>query len=319
MGVLVTARQIADFYRELWVECYSTPPPDYLRHDTAFPPFLCRSLAYGDPELPRDCPRLTALTGRPDGESLRVEAGPLCLEWGTVVADSFLRDRLNLVGHRMAAHSPPRETWLRSAAELLSALSSPAAECVNSFIGLIVWLDVDANAPEPITSSSFPAVPHLTAMTDKSSRELLPDSYLPEASAWVLAEDLYHESLHQWLSATMMIHDIFVENYIAAEGPLIEIPWRNSRWPVDRSLHSLFVYSHLVQLRICHLHEADVSFAEREAVVSALPAAIDAIRQLIPQLESERSCYTPLGQQLLDEIVAKARAVVSASKSGSPL
>ena len=310
MGGLVGKNDIIAFYGSLWRESASSDLPSFLSAKTPLPPFLCRRLAFGDQCFPVQGGWLEAMAGSSSALVRRLDAGRIALHWAvggmTPQAFHFLR----LEGHRMGDATPQREKLLSEAIALLNQLDGPFAASVADFTGLVVWIEQFDPAVSSLTSSSFPALPHSSFFTNRAAREVLPDTILPEERAWPLAENLYHESLHQQLSATILQEELFADDYDVRSSPRTWIPWRRASWEADRMLHALYVYSRLVPMRVEYRRMHELDPIEERCLVESLRRAVDSLAFLADAVERLGACFSADGLSLARDLVADVRSIV---------
>jgi hypothetical protein len=306
MSELVSAENVRSFYRGLWASEHDAPAPGFLADGEPLPPFLCRSLAFGDPAFADDCSWADAMTGSPDGVVRRVGAGEgrkgLC--WGVSGISPLLHDYVPIAGHSVMGYSEARARVLEGALTLLGDLGDNYLDTVCDFIGLVLWLDYDrrGGTAEGLIASSFPGLPHCVVATDSAAQAIIPNEGLQGLSPWALAESLYHESLHQVLSATVLQDEIFVESFDAASAPKIRAEWRNADWPLDRGLHALFVYAGLSRMRQRLMALDRLEGSERETLSRAHSESSHIAGLLADQMDRHRAVFTAQGDRLLTEI-----------------
>jgi len=306
MTALASAQSVREFYRELWVSVHNAPASELLADDKPLPPFLCRSLAFGTPALPGDCSWVVAMTGSPDGVLHRIETGKkdFGLHWGVDGVSQQLHNYASIEGHSVVGFSASRKELLEEALALVADLGGAFLDTVCNFIGMVVWLKSDHERANKIslTSSSFPGLPHCVVVTDRAAMGVLPNERFSAFSAWALAESLYHESLHQVLSATILKDEIFVDTFYAATGPTIHVDWRNADWPLDRALHAMFVYANIFKMRQRLLDLDRFNGAERDTVMRVQAESGDAAMRLGAGLDRHRAVFTESGNRLLTEL-----------------
>jgi hypothetical protein len=313
MSELVSAESVRSFYRDLWVSEHDAPAPAFLADGEPLPPFLCRSLAFGDPSFRDDCSRAEAMTGSPDGIVRRMGARPgrKGLAWGVSGISPSLHDYVPIAGHSVTGYSESRARVIEEALALLGDLGGGYLDTVCDFVGLVLWLEYDPRAgTEQLIASSFPGLPHCVVATDSAAQAIIPNDELQGLNAWALAESLYHESLHQVLSATVLQDEIFVESFNAASAPKVRAEWRNADWPLDRGLHALFVYAGLSRMRRQLMTLDRLDGAERETLSRAHSESSHIAGLLAAQIDRHRAVFTDQGDRLLTEIRAEMAAEV---------
>ena len=252
------------------------------------------------------------MTGSPVGVLRRIEVGGHGLYWGMGDISSLVFTVLPLEGHRLARPVERHEQFLAHALRLLNGLDGPFSESVHDYLSMLIWLEESEASVESFTSSSFPALPHCAFMTDKALRDIPPDTILPEDSPWALAENLYHESLHQQLSATILQEDILSDAYDARSAPKISVPWRSTDWEIDRAFHALYVYSRLLPMREQYARSRDLDPLAAFYIAEAIQKGRAALRYLAEALRAFDCCFTDTGKGLVTQIVSEARSVVRA-------
>ena len=114
----------------------------------------------------------------------------------------------------------------------------PYAYCkVFDWTSLVIWLELfPYSNTDLITSSTFPHFPHCTFLSDKALRHIPPTSISSVDQVYSLAENIFHEALHQELSSTLVFRDIFAEQYSSSQAKKIKVPWRQQYWEPDLHL-----------------------------------------------------------------------------------
>ena len=306
MSELASAESVRSFYRDLWVSVHDGPAPGFLADGEPLPPFLCRSLAFGDPSFPDDCSWAEAMTGSSDGMVRRIGAGleRKGLSWGVSGISPSLHDYVPIAGHSVTGYSESRGRLFEEALALIGDLGGSYLDTVCDFIGVVLWLEFDpqGGTAEQLIASSFPGLPHCVVVTDSAAQAIIPNEGLQSLNAWALAESLYHESLHQVLSATVLQDEIFVDSFNAAMGPKIRAEWRKADWPLDRGFHALFVYAGLSRMRRQLLALDRLDGAERETLARAHSQSSEIAGLLAAQMDRHRAVFTEQGGRLLTEI-----------------
>ena len=246
------------------------------------------------------------MTGSPEGVVERIDAGKgeAGLYWGVAGISPRLYDYASIAEHSVMGFSVERKELFEEALSLLGELGGTFLDTVCGYTGLVLWLEPPPQRidTDPIIASSFPGLPHCVVVTDRAAMGVLPDERFQSFSAWALAESLYHESLHQVLSATILQEEIFVDTFHAASGPTVHAAWRNADWTLDRSLHALFVYANISRMRLRLLDLDMLDGGERDILVRVRPQSIDAAKLLGEGLDPHRSAFTDRDNRLLTEI-----------------
>ena len=157
----------------------------------------------------------------------------------------------------IAGHTPIRAPgiyrWITESLAELANKDSERLVFIETWTSLIVWLLRDWKTPpdRQITSVAIPLFPHCTFLTERAIIHIPPKVIVPAVTYYALQENLFHEALHQQLSATLIFEEILTEDWKV--HPQIDIPWRNASWRIDRVLHAAWVYSRVTQMRIDEL------------------------------------------------------------------
>ena len=209
---------------------------------------------------------------------------------------------LPLDGH-VPIRAPGINRWIVAALTELGEKAPRHLELIQSWCSMIVWLTRDDNEPPRVglTSVALPSLPHCTFVSTKAIRHIPPSVILPVVGMYGLQENLFHEALHQQLSATLVFEPLLEEGWHDAPG--VHIPWRATTWPVDRALHAAWVYHHLASFRAEELARSrDGGSAEKAALVGAHQDALQADRYLVAALQEHRAQFGPRRAALLDAL-----------------
>ena len=197
------------------------------------------------------------------------------------------------------------------ALELLSEFGDKSyINTILSWTSQIVWLDFDeVSGNTKLTSSTFPSLPHTTFVTDKAFIHIPPLAVIDSISAYFLAENIFHEALHQKLSASLLFDDLVDPEFDSRVSFRISVPWRGQSWEPDRIVHAAFVYMHLLKLRQDAL-DADLPY--RDHIKSAWDTGREALRYLVSRFPDCDKVFTVRGKRLLQDIaeIAASRIIV---------
>lgn len=268
----------------------------------ALPPYLCHLLLSPDPRPRAFASFEEAATGRRRAGERRAD-GILLDPVGP--ADHVFAE-LPLRGH-VPHGAPGINRWLTLALDELQEKTPERARFVAQWCSVIVWLTVDPDDPPEtqLTSVALPMFPHCTFVTRKAIRHIPPGVILPVVGLYGLQENLFHEALHQELSATLVFDDLVAE--AASEIPSVEIPWRSTAWPIDRVLHAAWVYSGLVEFRAEELERGTEGGPIASAALrSALEDAEAARDYLVNALLAHEHVFAPRGRALLETLTSRA-------------
>lgn len=106
-----------------------------------------------------------------------------------------------------------------------------------------------------ITSLSVPNYPFSCFISKNAAFHLAPDIINREGGVFYLAENIFHEMVHNQVNIDLLELDLLHPSYNSDDSPKIEIEWRRTSnntkqtWQVDRAVHALWVYSYLVKFR----------------------------------------------------------------------
>lgn len=238
-----------------------------------------------------DVQRAAALTQALAGRSVRVDAldlpatiirvGGREITWLHQAYDTETIPLFPLPSHRVLPFDPVRLASLTAAYEHLYRNHPDAFDLVTTFSPVLVWAEL---RPEfkgkdvQITSSSFPAMPLVSFISDKALCHLPPTNVSERPDPRILAENLLHEAIHQRVNLTLLTRPIFREGFDAARAPKIPIAWRansvarNQSWELDRTLHAICVYKGVVGYRERELRDAGLP-ADLQAFLGAAALA----------------------------------------------
>jgi hypothetical protein len=262
------------------------------------PPYLCHLLIQEKPAKARLASLEHAFTGLTTHRGERF--GDILLSYDGV--EEGLYTRLPLDGH-LPAKAPGLYRWIKLALEELAIKDSARYAFIQSWCSMIVWLMEDSDDPPEteLTSVALPALPHCTFLTYKAIQHIPPKVIIPAITLYGLQENLFHESLHQQLSATLIFEDILTGS--ADMAPPVPIPWRATVWPVDRALHAAWVYGNVLGLRQAEIERGPEG---GERVRQTLSRAYDegraALAHLVAALDKHRDSFTVRGQAILETV-----------------
>jgi len=195
-------------------------------------------------------------------------------------------------------------------------------EFVAQYLRLLVLVTIE---PQPardatlLTSCSLPALPFCSFVSEKALVHLPPRHIAAMPDTAVLAENIFHEALHNALTLDILARRVFKTGFRAASWPRVTIPWRadaregrDRTWPVDRVLHALFVYVGLAGMRLHLLRTRGIDRARRDLLVEALPTAAKAMIHLAQALHDFDNCFTADGLDAVHSL--RSTAIDTAGK-----
>ncbi len=163
---------------------------------------------------------------------------------------------LNLQQNPLPTHelvsAPGQNLAIQSAMNLLG----PYSNFVRRHVKQVYWMKLKSDADdECITSASFPKLPDAIFISNKALVHIPPNRIFKTPNLYALAENIYHEAIHQHVNARVLSGEIMADQFDSAKSPKIEIAWRrnqearNQFWELDRAYHAACVYSGLLPLR----------------------------------------------------------------------
>jgi hypothetical protein len=164
------------------------------------------------------------------------------------------------------------------------------------------------------TSVSLPALPFASFLSLKALHHIPPGIVSDKPLIPFLAENLYHEATHHWVTIHLLDRDLLVPHYHTQTSPRIDIPWRKDYddrtrfWEIDRVLHALSVYAAILPYR-----EAEVRLGT-ELMDQALQKASACTAFLRGALQSHRDQFTDLGLVYLEDLLEKTRFYTTTQK-----
>ncbi|MEZ5421759.1 MAG: HEXXH motif-containing putative peptide modification protein [Pyrinomonadaceae bacterium] len=279
------------------------------------PPALCRSIAL---DISDSYVEAAPFTGADDAfiDWLFIDEAPLGFYVGKrefpVISD------LPLDGHEVSILAEFAKHQVTAAIKLLGEINEEYLSLLRQWTSLIVWLDRKNNFPGTLlTSSTFPNFPHCTFVTHKSMQHIPPNNVLGFASSYALAENLFHEALHQQLAALLLHRDILTPTYSSETTSKIDVPWRGGAWEPDRVFHATYVYSKVLLLRQERFQIDNLNPVERQWLERAIIDGTQALNYLRSALKEYSAIFTPNGSALLDAVLTHAAKVCSKPFHGS--
>jgi hypothetical protein len=144
------------------------------------------------------------------------------------VAETVWRG-LPLETHQIVLPSDEQQEELAKALQHLADYYPEGYRYVQEFVKVIAWSslrdDLKGRAVE-ITSSSFPFLPLCIFISSRAQHHIPPNTLSDQSSYRFLAENLYHEAIHQAINMNLLMFDILTEDFESETSPKIAIPWR---------------------------------------------------------------------------------------------
>ncbi len=151
-----------------------------------------------------------------------------------------------------------------------------------------------------LTSVSLPTLPFCSFFSQKALVHIPPEFISPKPQLSFLAENIYHEAIHQQVILEIFERDFFLFSETGEVLPLIEIPWRQKAsqemrfWKIDRLFHALSVYVGLLPYRLSELKRTGDLFWK-----DAFEEAFSCAKFLWEKLWRQEKFLTPLGKERL--------------------
>ena len=276
----------------------SSPVHSYLPE---LPPFLCRQLLYEQDVCDLSSIPM-AFAGIPNVQLRFFRSKHRSI---AVIDGAYLIPTMNclpLNGHRLST-KPSRLKLINEALDLLDSYF-PYAHCkVFDWTSLMIWLELSPYVKASlVTSSTFPHFPHCTFLSDKALRHIPPNSISDVSQIYSLAENIFHEALHQELSSALVFCDILTQQYKSSKARAIKVPWRRQYWEPDRVLHAVYVYTNLLLLRHDALSYNFMSKDQRSWLALAQADGEEALKYLLLKLEQRGDVFTERGRDAVDRM-----------------
>lgn len=190
------------------------------------------------------------------------------------------------------------------AVQLALKILAGRAEFVRSQVNEIFWMRLrDGAEDDCITSASFPLWPGRIFLSNKALVHIPPNRIFDEPNLHALAENIYHEAIHQHINARVLAGAILTDDFDSSLSPKIEIDWRrdqatrNQFWELDRAYHAACVYSGLIPLR--------QEFADRGITeyASAIAEGQEALNYLLNRISPHLRYFKAEGRDTLARLV----------------
>lgn len=279
---LLSKEEVVGKYRQLLNKYYEEDHSSHIWIDE-LPPFLCRALILDQKVALATESVESAFAGH--NEARLVDLGGLKVSVGEF-SDELISS-LPIDGH-LALSVPGLSEWNVNALTLLSSLSNDAYATTKDWTSLFVWLAPDEDNPPDnvLTSVAIPSLPHCSFFSVKALRHIPARHVFDGASLYALAENIYHESLHQQLNASLIFDE--KTKVFSEESKLnkVHIPWRDVHWELDRVLHAAWVYSGLQLFRENALESSLLEDHEKKFLKGAYNESKPRLELLLLELDA---------------------------------
>ena len=213
---------------------------------------------------------------------------------------------LPLAGHKITVGARHFFPYIRKSLDLLASFDPKLVEYIGQWTSLIIWTEREPSyAGTLLTSSTFPMLPHCSFLSSKALQHIPPNNVLGYVSQYALAENLYHEALHQELSAYLLHEDILKSSYNSTDTAKIEVPWRGGSWEPDRVFHAVYVYSRLIPLRELALREYNCSKEEKDWISNSVKEGKIAYQYLWERLQQNKHIFEKGSLEFVDTVIAE--------------
>jgi hypothetical protein len=243
---------------------------------------------------------------------------------------------LPLASHRPLPHTGELREILLAALDRLAAFP-PGQALFNEFVRAVGLVELRPEArgqDSQVTTASFPILPFCVFLSERAMRQLPPRSVNRIRSPRFFAENLYHEAIHQALNVHLLLHDVLSPDYNSATAPKVDIYWReledlagdggapigNQQWELDRVLHAVVVYGHLLEYRLEQLADPTLEPFERALFEDATRTGMESVHYLVNAMSRHTDCFTGYGRQVvaalgeaIDAVAEQATEVLPAS------
>ncbi|MGE0762963.1 MAG: hypothetical protein AB7N80_06770 [Bdellovibrionales bacterium] len=216
--------------------------------------------------------------------------------------------QLPLPSHRLSVAHDAHLDLIGEAWAHLHQVEPAIAAYAQRHIRFVFWMELRREywgEDERITSASFPNWPGCVFISNKALVHIPPNTLFSAPSTWALAENLYHEAIHQEINQSILRGEILSDDFDARTAPKVHITWRkhqenrNQFWELDRCYHAAGVYAGLLNWRRQLLATAGAEDLDLERVTHAAQEGQKSFEFLIERLsQSENARYfTATGQQ----------------------
>lgn len=226
-----------------------------------------------------------------------------------------IQHELSLEGHRL--ERPPRE-FVSAISSALSIISRDAScfDLVDTFSPTFGFVRSEKGCVRPITSCTLPDFPLLSLVSRYALRHIPPSTVSPAESPYFLAENIYHESVHQYVNTQILTRGVMAPGYSSLDSPRIKVSWRKGadgqvqEWEVDRALHAATVYTNIINWRLGLIEDSSVPQFVRDATKASVAPAVSAALELYVALEANIDCFSPWGANRVGQLAERTRETV---------
>lgn len=250
--------------------------------------------------------------------------------WVDAIGDGSAWERINLEGHMLAAPDPSLRDFVQRALIELSA-EPRTLDFVRRFVTTFIPVEgCDQDRPErQLTSCSLPDFPLAVFFSTHAGRHIPPVTVAAASSPLLLAENVFHEAVHQYVNVQILTGGLLPSDYDSRTAPRMSIPWRSSpgrdvQWEVDRALHAATVYVQLLRWRLDRIVAPQTNAGDRRVLTEAAADAVESCSYLTRALSERVEVFAPRGALFVgrltraaEEQCARAARLVDGQRSES--
>jgi hypothetical protein len=224
--------------------------------------------------------------------------------------DADIWRSLPLQEHKVMSLDANHINNIKNAMEYLMANHDDLVADLWGFLKTICFLSLREERKEDsfcITSVSIPALPFASFFSSKALVHIPPSTVIKQPMYVFLAENIYHEMIHNRMNLNLLEKEFFTADYDSATSERIEIPWRpktdprNHLWEIDRVVHAISVYAGIIPFRIKELKynkglssiHKEYKFASEQAIKCA---------QYLGKAINDNNSLTDLGKNYLHKL-----------------
>lgn len=224
---------------------------------------------------------------------------------------SNLLDTTALNTHMIVEFDDEFRNDVKKSLEYLKKYFEEFYTVVKENVKYIVNLSLKESSREidsTITSCALPSLPYVIFISYKAGYHIPPSNVASDKNKILLAENIYHEAVHQIVNMSILKKNVLPSNYTSSNSPKIDIPWRkkqkeerNKAWELDRVLHATSVYANLLPFRkemLKEINEGEFREFYEEACVSGEKS----FNHLINSLYEKKEFFDTDGIEIIQNI-----------------
>ncbi|WP_017605082.1 hypothetical protein [Nocardiopsis alkaliphila] len=252
-------------------------------------------------------------------QSFTVSGHEFWWAWGTT-QDGPFNKALDLPGQEATKPTSETRSETESAIEMIADYPW-AFTLFKNYTTTLTYVLNDPGNPRPITSASFPDFPMQTFFSKVAWKHIPPRSVLRESSIHLLAENLFHESIHQYINARILTEPILPADFDSGKGVKVDISWRKgqgseSLWSLDRVFHAASVYTMLIPWRHEILKRNDLPPETRKVIEGAVEFSEKSLDELSSALQEHLESFTQRGAFFVGQMLERASTYTQLTRKG---